>query len=184
MPRVGWHRRWIKLYPIECLEGSIRYQLEADERGVWYDLLNLAAICAEPGVISDRDGRPYPHQFIASRLNISIDLLERTLKKCNEEGRISENTSGIHITNWKAYQSEYERQKVYRERAKQHKAVDPMLGERQARLGIEYKERRKELGRELTTDERDKLVAKIDRELEKKYGRKVEDALSGEDVDG
>ncbi len=119
MPRTAGRRTWIKLYPIDCLEGSIRYQLEADERGVWYDLLNLSAICSTPGTISDKDNRPYPHSFIANRLNIEIELLDRTLTKCEEEGRISENDTGIHITNWTAYQSEYERQKPYRERKKE-----------------------------------------------------------------
>ena len=113
--RTGWRRTWIKLYPIDCLEGSIRYQLEPDERGVWYDLLNFAAISVqEPGTIADKDGRPYPHSFIANRLNISLELLERALNKCAEEGRVQEDASGIRITNWKAYQSEYERQKPYR----------------------------------------------------------------------
>ncbi len=116
MPRAGWRKTWIKLYPIDCLEGSIRYQLEADERGVWYDLLNLSAICVNPGTISDKDSRPYPHSFIANRLNVATELLERTLKKCIDEGRISDNDTGIHITNWKAYQSEYERQKPYRQK--------------------------------------------------------------------
>ena len=124
MPRAGWRRTWIKLYPIDCLEGSIRYQLEADERGVWYDLLNLAAICATPGNVSDKDNRPYPHTFIANRLNIPLELLERTIDKCQTEGRISENDTGIHITNWAAYQSEYERQKPYREKKKQEE-IDP-----------------------------------------------------------
>ena len=122
--RAGWRKTWIKLYPIDCIEGSIRYQLEPDERGVWYDLLNLSAICATPGTISDKDGRPYPHSFIANRLNISLELLERTLKKCQEEGRICEDETGIHITNWKAYQSEYARQKPYRERKKQQENPD------------------------------------------------------------
>ncbi len=116
MPRTGGRRTWIKLYPVDCLEGSIRYQLEADERGVWYDLLNLSAICVTPGTISDKDARPYPHSFIANRLNIPTELLDRTLTKCIEEGRISENDTGIHITNWAAYQSEYERQKPYRQK--------------------------------------------------------------------
>jgi len=113
--RTQGRRPWIKLYPIDCLQGSIRYQLESDERGVWYDLLNFAAICAIPGIISDKDNRPYPHTFIANRLNIDVDLLERTLTKCIDEGRIDENDNGIHITNWKDYQSEYARQKPYRE---------------------------------------------------------------------
>jgi len=117
--RGGYRRTWIKLYPIDCLEGSIRYQLEADERGVWYDLLNLSAICSTPGIIADKDNRPYPHSFIANRLNISQDLLETTLRKCIEEGRITENETGIYITNWSAYQSEYERQKPYRQQKQQ-----------------------------------------------------------------
>ena len=118
MSRTAGRRTWIKLYPVDCIDGSIRYQLEADERGVWYDLLNFSAICATPGTISDKDGRPFPHTFIANRLNILIDLLESTLQKCIEEGRISENGQGIHITNWAAYQSEYERQKPYRQAKK------------------------------------------------------------------
>ena len=108
--------KWIKLYPMECLNGSIRYQLTSEERGTWYDLLNFAAICTNHGTISDRDGRPYPHDFIANRLNISSELLEKTLKNCIEEGRVTEDEEGIHITNWKLYQSEYDRQKVYRKK--------------------------------------------------------------------
>jgi hypothetical protein len=107
---------------VECLEGSIRYQLEADERGVWYDLLNFAAVCSEPGIISDRDGRSYPHTFIANRLNVSLELFERSLKKCLDEGRVAENDNGIKIVNWSAYQSEYDRQKPYRQAKKEGRA--------------------------------------------------------------
>lgn len=121
--RFGWRRTYIKLYPIDCLEGSIRYQLEADERGVWYDLLNFSALSATAGIISDKDGRPYPHSFIANRLNITLELLERTLTKCEQEGRIRENEVGIHIVNWAAYQSEYERQKPYRDAKKSGKKI-------------------------------------------------------------
>ena len=121
--RAGWKKTWIKIYPVECLEGSIRYQLEADERGVWYDLLNFAALCVQPGVISDNDSRPYPHSFIANRLNVPLDLLERTIDKCKDEGRLSENDNGIHMTNWKFYQSEYQRQKPYRDKKKEE--ADP-----------------------------------------------------------
>ena len=108
-------RRWIKLYPLECLDGSIRYQLESDERGVWYDLINFSALCSIAGTISDRDSRPYPHSFIANRLNISLELLERTLKKCIKEGRIIEDVVGLRIANWKYYQSEYDRVKGYQQ---------------------------------------------------------------------
>jgi len=112
--RGEYRRPWLKLWAIECLEGSIRYQLDAAGRGTWYDLLALARICGQEGSISDRDKRPYPHDYIANRLNIPLELLESTLKNCIDEGRITEDEKGIHITNWKTYQSEYERQKQYR----------------------------------------------------------------------
>jgi len=99
---------------MECLNGSIRYQLTSEERGTWYDLLNFAAICTNHGIISDRDGRAYPHNFIANRLNISLELLESTLGNCITEGRITEDETGIQIVNWQLYQSEYDRQKPYR----------------------------------------------------------------------
>ena len=118
--RGEYRRPWLKLWAVESLEGSIRYQLTAEERGTWYDMLVLARICGQDGNIADRDGRPFPHSFIANRLNISLELFETTLKKCKAEGRVSENEHGINITNWKKYQSEYERQKPYR-----HKGEDP-----------------------------------------------------------
>jgi len=67
------------------------------------------------GLITDKDERPYPHPFIAHELHISEELFERTLDKCKEEGRITENDKGIRITNWVVYQSEYQRQKPYRQ---------------------------------------------------------------------
>ena len=120
-------RTWIKLYTLECLEGSIRYQLNAEERGVWYDLLIFSAICRNDGIISDRDGRAFPHSFIANRLNIPLELLEVTLVKCGKEGRLKEDGKGIVITNWKLYQSEYSRLKKYREKKK-----EPMSGKERA----------------------------------------------------
>lgn len=119
--REAGKRTYVKMYPHNCLHGSIRYQLDAAERGVWYELIYMSALCAEPGTVSDNDKRPYPHDFIANRLNIDEELLESTLKKCKEEGRISEDEHGIHITNWGVYQSEYQRQKPYRDAKKLEK---------------------------------------------------------------
>lgn len=112
--RGEYRRPWLKLWAVESLEGSIRYQLSAEERGTWYDMLVLARICGQEGIIADRDSRPYPHSFIANRLNIPLELFETTLTKCIDEGRLTEDGVGIHIVNWKKYQSEYERQKPYR----------------------------------------------------------------------
>jgi len=111
-------RRWFKLYPNECINGSIRWQLSPAERGVWYDLLAFSALCSNTGIIADRDNKALPHSFLANRLNIDLELLETTLTKCIEEKRITEDDDGIHITNWERYQSEYDRQKPYRQKAK------------------------------------------------------------------
>jgi len=131
------------------LDGSIRYQIDPAERGTWYDLLLFSALCSDDGSICDGDQRPYPHSFIANRLNISEKLLETTLKKCKAEGRLTEDEYGIHITNWKIYQSEYQRQKPFREKAKASwadrqdpeliKALSPDRGKTsEATLGYTY----------------------------------------------
>ena len=108
-------RAWVKIHINGMLNGSVRYQLEAAERATWVDLLCFAGLGIKPGVISDNDLRPYPHSFLANRFNIPIELLESTLKKCIKEGRISEDGTGIHIGNWKEYQSEYQRQRISRQ---------------------------------------------------------------------
>ena len=118
-------RSWIKVYCYQTLHGSISYQLTQEEQAVWLKLLCLTGLCSHEGTISDNDGRAYPHSFIAHELHTSVELLDSTLAKCKEEGRISEDEHGIHITNWKAYQSEYERQKPYRQERAKQQSQDP-----------------------------------------------------------
>ncbi|MCJ7634176.1 phage replisome organizer N-terminal domain-containing protein [Candidatus Bathyarchaeota archaeon] len=120
-------RRWIKLHVNGFLMGSVRWQLTPAERSVWVDLLCLAGLGVVPGTIADNDSRPYPHSFIANRLNIPQPLLTNTLDKCKEEGRIVEDDTGIHIANWNVYQSEYERQKVFRDRKKTNDDPDKYI---------------------------------------------------------
>ena len=118
MPRAQ-RRTWVKLFCYERLHGSVSSQLEPDERSVWDELICLAGLCGLDGLIADHDRRPFPHSYIAHELHISEELLERTLAKCEEEGRIKEDEHGIHLTNWATYQSEYERQKPYRQKKEQ-----------------------------------------------------------------
>jgi hypothetical protein len=117
-PRAHGRRTWIKIYPNQCINGSIRL-LEPEVRSVWYDLLAFSALCAEPGLISDNDKRPYPLKFVANRLNIEPELLEKALELFEKEGRVEQNGTGIRIVNFRAYQSEYQRQKPYREKTKE-----------------------------------------------------------------
>lgn len=105
---------WVKIHVTGWLHGSIRWQLEPDERGVWADLIALAGQCLMGGKICDNDGKAFPREYIANQLNIPLELLDRTIAKCRLEGRIDDRDDIIALTNWKAYQSEYERQKQYR----------------------------------------------------------------------
>jgi len=114
--RGATRRSWIKLYLTGWLHGSIRWQLEPEERGVWADLICLAGECGKTGKICDNDGKPYPQKYLASMLNIPTELLDRTIEKCKNDERISVEGDILVITNWKAYQSEYERQKSYRDK--------------------------------------------------------------------
>jgi len=85
--------------------------------------LCFTGLCSIDGIISDADGRPFPHGFIAHEINVTVAVLESTIIKCKDEGRIVEDEHGLHITNWAAYQSEYQRQKPYRQSSKPGKAI-------------------------------------------------------------
>lgn len=117
--RAKGRRTWIKLYCQGILHGSINYQLSPEEQVVWIKLLCLAGLLGLEGSIADNDHRAFPRNFLSHELHTTLEILESTLAKCKEEGRITEDEEGIHITHWSAYQSEYERQKPYRERKKE-----------------------------------------------------------------
>lgn len=116
MPRGATRRTWVKLFITGWLHGSIRWQLEPDERSVWADLICMAGECGKEGEICDNDNKPFPREYIANHLNIKQDLLDRTIAKCRHEGRLADRDDILIITNWKAYQSEYDRQKPYRQK--------------------------------------------------------------------
>ena len=117
-----WRHRWYKVFPMEDLFGEIRYRLSPAERGVWYDLRNLAGISAVPGVVCDDLTKAHPHKYLAYLMNVQIALVENTLKKITDMGLCTEDKTGIHIPHWEERQSEYDRQKPYRETKKE---VDP-----------------------------------------------------------
>lgn len=127
MAKSRWRRTWVKIWVDECLQGTIRFDFTPAERGVWYDLILLAGRCRVPGVISPNGESPYPQSYIAGLLNISLELLETTLEKCKTSGRIRETKRGIELVNWGHYQSEYERQKPYRQQKKEKEAAPQKL---------------------------------------------------------
>jgi hypothetical protein len=137
MARGSGSRTWIKLYPQGMLHGSITYQLSEPEQAVWVKLLCFAGEINRDGQISDNDGRPFPLEFIAHEIHTTVERLESTIKRCKEEGRILDDGHGLYIANWKIYQSEYNRQKPYRDKQKKtamEESQDNVRQERQAQL--------------------------------------------------
>ena len=115
---------WIKLWTEEWLDGSIREQLTPEERSVWADLLALAGRSRHPGLIQAGNDTPYSCSYLASRFVISEELLERTLGKCEMQGRIKQDGKGITIVNWEKYQAKYaeeETKEETREKTRQPK---------------------------------------------------------------
>ena len=112
MPRP--RRPWIKIYT-NILNSSLNYESTLAEQAIFIKLICLAAEYSDDGSIVDGEGQSIPHEFLAHRINASLDVFEIALKKCKATSRISENSTGMHIVKWKQYQSEYLRQKPYRQ---------------------------------------------------------------------
>ncbi|MDX9798707.1 MAG: phage replisome organizer N-terminal domain-containing protein [Bacteroidales bacterium] len=113
-------RTWIKVYCDKWIEGTLRSE-SPDLRGVWIDLLALAGggDYGDTGEIQLRNGIGFTDAQIAQQLNISLRLWRKVKKRLLETERIKINQKGaISITNWTKYQSEYNRQKPYRNKDK------------------------------------------------------------------
>jgi len=100
---------WFCLWADPWLDGSVRERMQPDERGTFLDLVALASISRVRGVICSGKGIPYSHDYIARRLNIPVELLERTLQRSKEDispdgtPRLSEDAEGITINNFEKY---------------------------------------------------------------------------------
>ena len=121
-------RKWYKHWVAESLRGTIRFDLTSEERGVWFDLLAMTAESRHEGYIAPNDEQGYPDSWIASSLNITIKLLQRVIQKCEVTGRIKRTKYGLQIINWSKYQSEYDRQKPYRQQQKELSPLAKSLG--------------------------------------------------------
>ena len=173
---------FLKLYSREWLQGSLRVQNDSAERGVWADFLALANESRNRGVIQANNETPYPHSYLASVLNIPQELLERCILKFTQQERIYESEVGIVVLNFSYWQGlDTRRRGRPSKRRPEPKTSDPMLMERQNRISIAGWERRKKTGSPLAYEERLTFIAELDKELEEKYGRSVEDALGGKE---
>lgn len=123
-------RRWFKLWVEEELNGAVRFALTPAERSVWVDLRALASRSQQDGLITAPSGKPYPHNWIATTLNVSRNLLESTLGKLENLHQIDENEDGIRLMEWGKYQSEYERQRPYRKGERPVEGPDRYIGQK------------------------------------------------------
>ena len=113
------HRNWVKLWCREWIEGTLRDE-KPEVRGVWADLLALSGSSqhGDIGAIKLANGVGYTDNQMAEILHISKALWRRSKERFIESQRIKIAPKGaITIINWSKYQSEYQRQKPYRQKA-------------------------------------------------------------------
>lgn len=126
--------KWIRLWVEETLEGSTFDEMGSTLeglafRGVWFSLLALAGSSPVPGKICFTEDTGFTLNQIAKKLKVDKELLKKALEflKSDEVNKIKvENSSDeiiIEIVNWNKYQTEYERQKKYRQKGLQVKVT-------------------------------------------------------------
>lgn len=118
-------RTWVKLWVGDWLDGTTRYQMSDAQRAFWIDLIAMAGRGRIGGIVcSGKDGDTligYPLKVFEALMSEPIDVL-KTFALFERTGKITVEVSGdspklyiIHILSWEHYQSEYERNKKYRE---------------------------------------------------------------------
>lgn len=123
-------RNWIKLYCDQTLRGTCFTELAPDERFVFFGFLLLAGDSAIEGKIALTETMGYIDPQIAELLKIDLELLLRAKEKMIKFDKIKvlENNI-ILIVNWTKYQSEYQRQKKYREDGKEEELFSEVTEE-------------------------------------------------------
>jgi hypothetical protein len=146
-------RKWIKVYCDKWLSGTLREDTP-DMRGVWIDLLVLAGSgqYGDTGEIKLRNGVGFTNRQIAEILHISMSLWRQAKSRFIETDRIEITPRGaISITNWRKYQSEFERQKPYRERKVESFTPEPKIPFNNTPIDTEIEKESEKLQREVTT---------------------------------
>lgn len=114
--------RWIRLWPAYIVNGTTFKELNEAERGVWFSLLVMAGLNNwNPGTINIAENCPYTDDQLCKILNINPEIFRHCIEKLSSPpiNKIHINGNGIHITNWNHYQTEYQRQKPFRDGKRQ-----------------------------------------------------------------
>jgi len=131
-------RTWFKIYAEKWLSGSIRHE-SLTVRCIFIDLLALSA----SGQYGDTGEIKLPNEIgltdlqISKLLNVSKSVWQKAKKRLVLANRISVNNGNIiTIVNWKKYQSEYKRQKPYRNKKLQEEVTTKSYkGDRERDIG-------------------------------------------------
>jgi hypothetical protein len=145
-------RTWIKIYCDKWVTGTLREDAP-DVRGIWIDLLALAGSgqYGDTGEIKLTNGVGFTDGQIAEILHIPKSLWRKAKHRLLETQRIEISPRGaIRIINWRKYQSEYERQKPYRE-SKRDSSTPELKSPFTNPLEIEKEIESKKLQPEVTT---------------------------------
>ena len=112
-------RGWVVLRK-SWLTSSINYRMELDEIAVFSKLIVMSdEFGPVPGLISDNDCRPMPHEYLAHQACCPLEVLESVLAKGIKDDSLYGNSHGIFMTHFDVYQfTEYDRQKPYRDAKK------------------------------------------------------------------
>ena len=160
---------FLKLYSREWLNGSLRVENDAAERGVWADFLALANESRNRGMIQANEDTPYPHAYLAATLNISVELLEQCLLRFTEQGRIVENEHGILLTSFSYWQGlDTRRRGRPSKKGREPTEEEKLESEYRNKLAVARMDKQKELGRSVTNEELNKLIKKVKRQV---YGK-------------
>ena len=116
-------RKWFKLFGHDLLFGSTLKELNYKEFSVWIGVLCLACDSPDDSLVMARDGEGYTAQGLAYILKAPVSVVKSALEKLqlpSGKDNIPKITiledNIIKINKWHIYQSDYARQKPYREK--------------------------------------------------------------------
>lgn len=114
------HRKWVKLFCDNWLRGSLAEDT-LEVRALWAAVLALAGDGGynTEGLIQVAPGIGYTDEQLARLFTAPLKTWMTAKNRLVETERISViDNNVIHVTKWKHYQSEYDRQKRFRVRPK------------------------------------------------------------------
>lgn len=149
-------RTWIKIYCDNWLEGTISQESLA-LRGIWIGLLALAGSGkrGDTGLVMAIKGVGFSDSMLAAMLKVTRQRWVYAKKTLQKTDRIAvDKANVITIINWQKYQSEYERQKPYRNPKLQQELQPKVSQEKEIEKEIE-KEKEKGIRNKRTNHSED-----------------------------